>query len=1093
MRAERAANLIYNGGKTKKASSEATVTVEFDNSSKLFSTIKEKTLTISRTVKQSGQSKYRINGEVRTRQQILDLLRNAKIDPDGHNIILQGDIIQFTEMKSVERKQVIEEASGIAIYEDKKRKCLLELEKVETKLKEANIILTEREANLRELKKERDQAKRYKEIQKEIVDFKATHLHLQIKDKKQNIEEVESKIKKEKHKLESIEKTTKELQEEINNFKENIKDINKEIEEKGEKEQLILRKKAEDLRAESIRINSRMSVCNTEVIKIKQRDTQLKNSIQQTKERITTLNRSQKDQEKEKGTYLSKENSIQNKIKQFKSKHGISEDNTKRLEGIDQELNNLAKENLELEEERRITQQQAYQTNFILKDILSKINNIKGEEGNKLKIKEKGLEKIKINLGRLIEKDSKFAAKIPNLRAELHSKSEELARLQTRQAKISEFTMSDVATSRILEIKKQIKGIYGTVSELGEVDPKYSLALEVAAGSRTLSIVVEDDSVAHKCIKYLKENKLGVATFLPLNKIRELPQQPGIQNLIKQKGVEGKAIDLVRFDTKFKAIFSHVFGSTIITKDLSTSRKIGVGTIRMTTLDGDLVEKSGAMVGGFRQKRRGLGFKEKDSPKKIGKLENEISKIKKEILNLEQDRSKNENEIESLREDKANLEGEVIQKRKVLGIDQLKKLEGEKEHFLKSIKEEEQKLKVTLEQLKQNNKSQEELKKQLLKSNTQNPEINKKLEEFERERLNTKDKVNEINSNIKGINSQIQNLLEPEINRIEKILKQQEKEIEMFKKESQELQEKGKQVTQELKITQKEESKYQNNLKELIKKRYRLNERISNKEKAIGIQNEREKAYQKRVNNLSIDRAKVIAESEGLEKEFEEFKEGKIKRGFNVAELKLKIRETERELNKIGNVNLRALEIYEELEQELQKLIEKLEKLQSEKDDVMVMMQEIENKKIKVFMKTYKAISTNFKRIFNELTTKGEVHMLLEDKNNPFEGGVDIQIRLTSKKFMDIKSLSGGEKTIAALAFIFAIQEYQPSPFYLLDEVDAALDKKNAQILTNLIQKYASKAQYIVISHNDGVITEADQVYGVSMQEGVSKVISLKV
>ena len=203
--------------------------------------------------------------------------------------------------------------------------------------------------------------------------------------------------------------------------------------------------------------------------------------------------------------------------------------------------------------------------------------------------------------------------------------------------------------------------------------------------------------------------------------------------------------------------------------------------------------------------------------------------------------------------------------------------------------------------------------------------------------------------------------------------------------------------------------------------------------------------------------------------------------------------ENEKMLNSIGNVNLRALEVYESIQKEYQEIVDKTAKLKSEKDDVLNVMNEVEGKKKDIFMKTYKEVMKNFKQIFSSLSTKGEVIVNLENEENPFAGGVDMQVRLIGNKLLDLKSLSGGEKTLAALSFIFAIQEYEPSPFYLLDEVDAALDKKNSELLSKLIQKYADRAQYLVISHNDHIINEGEYVYGVSMQDGISKVVSLKV
>ena len=176
-----------------------------------------------------------------------------------------------------------------------------------------------------------------------------------------------------------------------------------------------------------------------------------------------------------------------------------------------------------------------------------------------------------------------------------------------------------------------------------------------------------------------------------------------------------------------------------------------------------------------------------------------------------------------------------------------------------------------------------------------------------------------------------------------------------------------------------------------------------------------------------------------------------------------------------------------------EKLTEKHEKLSVERQDVIKMMEEIDSRKADLFMKTFNIVNKRFIENFMSLSDKGQAYMELEDKEKPLEHGVEIKVKLPGNRFMDIKGLSGGEKTMATLAFIFAIQEFQPASFYLLDEVDAALDKHNSMRLSKLIKQYSNRAQYIVISHNDQVITEADQIYGISMQQGISKIVSLKV
>ena len=232
-----------------------------------------------------------------------------------------------------------------------------------------------------------------------------------------------------------------------------------------------------------------------------------------------------------------------------------------------------------------------------------------------------------------------------------------------------------------------------------------------------------------------------------------------------------------------------------------------------------------------------------------------------------------------------------------------------------------------------------------------------------------------------------------------------------------------------------------------------------------------------------------------LNQEFQQYEGVKLDLEKTEEQLKSEISKFERMMQDIGSVNMRALEVYDEAEKQYNEFLEKKNKLAKEKEDVMAMMNEIESKKKELFMRTFDVVNGNFKNFFTMLTTKGaEATMVLDNEENPFEGGVRINVKITGSKFLDIRSLSGGEKTMTALAFIFAIQEHEPASFYVLDEVDAALDKHNSERLAKLIRKYSEKAQYIMISHNDNVVSTADILYGVSMNEdGISQVVSLKI
>lgn len=1095
MRAEKSANLIYNGGKKGDPSKEAEVSIEFDNSKKIFP-INTDSVRITRTVKQSGQSTYRLNDETITRQQILDVLNAANIDPDGHNIILQGDIIRIMDMRPVERREIIDSISGISVFEEKKIKCLNELEKAEEKLKEAEIILTEREANLRELKKERDQAAKYKEVQENIKSHKATYIHIQLKQKNEKIEELDKKIKENQSEITKVQEVIDATKAEINSTKDEIKNITIEIEDKGEKEQLVLRKEIEELKTLIIKSVTRNDVCKSEINKIEARKLQLQNNIKELESKIKEFYNSKQKLAKDKIDLEKELALLEEKIKKTKQKYGIAD--FKDIEDLDKEIEAQINSIMSLQSQKQEVISKKEGINFKINSLEEKISSLKGskKEIEELKDKKAKLKKLSDDFSSLTAKDNSTASELSGLRKDLFSKTESLTRLQARDQAISERTFGDAAVKRILNLKNKINGIHGTVSELGVVKSKHALALEVAAGSRINSVVVDTDQTAAKCIQELKSQKIGIATFLPINKIKPRTSPAGIQTLLKKEGVEGLALDLVEYDKKFKDVFSYVFGSTLIVNSIETARKIGIGNVRMVTLEGDLMDVSGAMVGGYRQQGRIGGFKEEDLTKEISNLDKEIFSLRSLVKNLEKEKIEHENKLTELNNNKNSLEGDIIRIEKSLNLNvDISKLTSEHKDSLNNISSLEKEISEMNNKISLKNKEIEKLKqnKSKAREKLQNKELTEEISNLDNNKISLMEKVSNLNSEINSAETQINTILRPEIARTEKIIKDHEKETLDFSKESSDLSLMIKNRDKELRDKEDAEKKSYGRFKNLAQKRNSLNEKIQSKETNLVRHEEKIRSFEQKINGVSIERAKFVAEKEGLDKEFEEYKETPLKKGMVIDELKLKVREYEQFLAKMGNVNLRALEVYEEIAKEHGILVEKVTKLKLEKQDVLDMMAEIESNKKETFMKTYNVIYKNFRQIFSTLSTKGEAHFDLENPENPFEGGLDIKVKIIGNKYLDIKSLSGGEKTLAALAFIFAIQEHQPSPFYFLDEVDAALDKRNSEILSKLIAKYAEKAQYIVISHNDNIITEADQVYGVSMQDGISKIVSLKI
>ena len=1107
MRAEKSSNLIYNGGKTKKPAKHGEVSIYFDNANKRFPTDANE-VKITRIVRHNGQSIYKINDKLRTRQQIIDLLNLANIDPDGYNIILQGDIVRFVEMPPIERRMLIEEISGISAYEDKKHKAELEIEKVGKNLNDIEIILKERETYLKELKKDREQALKFKDMSDRIRMYSASMLKLQIDKKEAEKSDLEERYSKTKEALDKINGKISQLREDSAKRKEQINAISREIEEKGDKEQFSLNKEVESLKIELTKHTSRIEHLKNEIARLTQRKEELRDAIKETNDKIVQLGKEKASLEKQNESRLKEKEDISKKIAEFKQKNRLDslvdiekavDETDKKSEELQKEIHVLREEQHSLIRKKDILQMQISN----IDETIKKVSIIEKEHKNEiddLKHKRELFKQTTLKLNKCLEESSSLSIQLSGSKTKSSNANEELAKLKAKEITINEVKVADIATKKILGQKDKIKGIYGTVSDLADVPSKYALALEVLAGPRLKSIVVEDDEVATSCIKYLKENKLGTATFMPLNKIRQKETDSDAKKFANAKGSHGLALDIISYDHKFQNIFSYLFAGALIVENIDTARKIGIGKLRMATLDGDLLEQSGLMTGGFRT-RKAYGFKEKELTRDLDEYTTIISNLTNVIETLEKRKGENEKEIEKLRKERVELESSIIKAEKTLHLEPMDlELSKQKKDALKDESSSiDKNIEKITEKVSSLNKELTGLKigKQNLRqkiTELRDPALIAELSTFEEKNRQINESIVQIAAEMKNTNMQINTIHSPEIGKIQRILKQLDKEENDFNREMKELDSLIKSKNELLKQKEDAAKKFYIKFRLLYEERNKLDAETTKNEGVISQKLDESRDFEIKSNTLSIKKADLAAVLAGLMQEFQQYEGVKLDTAKNEEQLKGEISKFERLKSEIGSVNMRALEIYEQVEKEYNKLLEKKETLSAEKEDVLKMMQEIESKKKGLFMQKFNATTENFKNIFNKLSTKGEAYLQLENPENPFEGGLNVRVKISSQKFLDIRSLSGGEKTMTALAFIFAIQEHEPASFYILDEVDAALDKHNSEKFAKLIRQYSNKAQYILISHNDQIISEASNLYGISMDEhGMSKVVSLKI
>lgn len=768
LRADRMLEVIYNGGKGKQPADFAKVTIYFDNSDKKFP-IEESVVSVSRKVNRKGISIYKLNGRTVTREKILEVLYAANIQPDGHNIILQGDVTEVIEMSPLERREIIDEISGIAEYDEKRIKAQRELLTVAERLKESSIVLNERASLIEKLRQESKAAEEYKFLSRELDKLRASLAGKRLKEAEDAMTLLTKKIDEKEKSAETIDKEFEEAESALESREKFLDDTGKKFFDRSKDIAVI--KEIEKIRSEILRKKDRAVSAQAEA------------------QRLGSV------------------------IERLKTLH-----------------------------------------------------------------------------------------------------------LQTPQNK---------AVQEVLKLGKT--GVYGTIASLLSVAEQFAVAIEVAAGPHMYDIVTADTETAVECINFLKRNKIGRATFLPLDKIKPKPQENVKKySASSASGVFDFAINLIKFDKKYYNALSFVLGNTLVVDKIETAKRIGVGKTRFATLDGDLVERSGAMIGGFYYKQERFAVNE------IGKYESARQQLRQEAESLAGDIEKLEMHLKQLVTEEEHSSGE------------LSALEKEREKIVQDL------------------------------------------------------------------------------------------ESERTKR------------------------------KELYEKR-------------LTIQNE--------LNRLKIHRAKLEAELENIKIEFGNYKDVETY-DHEPSILETKLRETILAINKLGAINMKAVEEYSQQRAVYEELKSKVDKLTEERDRIFQIMAEIESKRKGTFFKTLSAIAEQFKQVFHDLM-EGDATLYLEEQEN-LESGLIIEASPAGRKLLNIDAMSGGETTLTALAFLFAIQRFRPAPFYILDEIDAALDKSNTKKAVELIKKYSANSQFIVITHNDTTIATADCVYGVSMQDGESKLVGIR-
>jgi len=1126
VRAGRLTDLIFNGGKKHKNPAKyCKVSLVFDNKERKMPIDSDEVI-LTRMIKSAPlkndpsnyYSKFYINEKSATFSDFVNVLNHARMSGDGYNIVKQGDITGFIERGGVERRKLIDDIAGISNFDSDIKKAETEKTEVDSNLERINIILNEINTQIRQLKNDRDSAYRYKELKDQLYETKAKIALKKKQDVETQITEIQKQIESYEVEKTKLNEKSNELKEEYAEDKKKLEEIEAQIADVGGDEVKEIKEKIDSIRSEEIKIEERVNYSNDEIQNLQNEQIELRTNLENLQKELDDNNSQkekleeevQKKQEilKEKDIELTglKENIAQSDDKSMDLAHELTkmreEYNQKNTEIHELKLKqdrlneNVDKLNLqiaELEETKNTYE-------FELKDIewQSEESKKEGKEKNK---KTQIIEK---NLFDYKKKEAKLAEQLTDIDNAIRNLEREKAKLQAEfDAMQSVSGQYNRAVHEVLKARNEkiLEGVHGTIAELAKVDEKYKTALEIAAGSRMQSIIVDDDEVAAKAIKFLQKQNLGRATFLPLNKM--VTGKPRGQALMAKNdsNAHGFAIDLVKFKPEYRGAFWYVFGDTLVVDSLDDARRL-MGGVRLVDLQGSLIEATGAMIGGSISKAQ-LSFSKTDRTRldeitnvlntaieNQEKLIEELASIRKEIVKIEDSlgeiRSKGTSDIQikdlDVRRKEFSGKLEILNKELVEKNNEKKELIKEAEELIIKIDE-------YILRINELDKIKEEKGKLLLKGTKK--ELAQKARSLEEEFSKLQEETLISNSDKEALTKKIQ-LLNERKEELEKNVENKEKQINEFKENIKELKEKRSGFKNELNALMKIEEKMTGKIKEFTQKRdgiYRKTVTIENELDKI---NTRVESY---YDLISRAKYRIPTLDDAINELDQELKLYNVtlktdEKLANVESLKDSMKVIEESMRELEPVNMRALEEYEHQSERKNKLDEDIKHLKEQKKNLIKLVDKITEKKKERFFEVFDAVNKNFKEVYAQLSEGGEAELQLENPDAIFENGMTIKARPRGKKVLLLNALSGGEKSIASLAFIFAIQHYDPSPFYVLDEVDMFLDGINAETVSRMVKQKALDSQFIMVSLRKVALKEANHVYGVTMRDtGISEMI----
>ncbi len=1116
IRAKESSDVIFSGGKDKKAMNFAEVSLYIDNSDS-FLAVENDEIKITRKLHSTGENEYFINDSKSRLKDIANLFLDTGVGKSAYSVIGQGKVERIISSSSKEIKSIIEEAAGIKKFQGQKNEAVKNLENVDTELEKIDLILNEVGENRDKVEKQAGKAQEYLELKKERDSLAKGIYQCEYNNKN-------SELDKSNQSKENLDSENNKLQTEFEEIENRLEIIDKEkielkkyIEENGNKNQE-LKREIESKEKEKVRISERCASYKREIEERESRVTAGESKIEEKRKSLAEL---------DKESLL-----VAQKIELLSEENQIFEKEIKDLEKSKEDFETAReikkKKVMELELEKMKLINEIENSNRRVKGSTNKINSLKEElEAANKKIFEAEKELVSAKKS----KEEKTLS-LENIKGRGEFLEKEISRCSQRMNKLSEIIRSSdydekryssklQALLRMEEnnegffkgvkevLNSKIPGVEGVFISLVNVPEKYMKAIEAGVPGNIQDIIVSTSDVAKKAINILKEKKVGRASFLALDTIKVTPKK---EPNIKLDGVIGLASNLVETQDRYKIVAEFILGNLLVVENMDTALKIIKNSLfagNVVTLSGELLSSRGRITGGdsgnstasqlFERKREIKQLKEQVEilKKRIEESVEEQNKINKELENFENEIDRIDSTEEELRKqvrlaseyfEECNSKVERVSKeiRTIkIELDEEIKYSEEFEKKITNSNNEMDKIQIIVNELK---KEEEE---DILKAQKINSIITQKREEFSDKKiifLNAQDRISQIERE-KDREEKEYKILLSEKEDIKQKISLLRKEVEVLEKSesalTQEIDERlQKYESENIEITEKKQinEKLSEEERELIKKRKEIDSFLLHKKDALYKLNDLIERLKSDLERLK-ENLESLEEIEGVEISIE-----------NLKEYKERFKSLDNRLKNFQAVNLLAIEEFKELNEKYTFLSSQKEDLVKGKNVLLDLIKEIDETIHSRFFTAYKAIDENFNKMCMETINNAEGKLILNNPDNFDECGVEIFVKFRNKKRQSLSLLSGGEKSMVAIAFIMGIFMFKPSPFTFLDEIEAALDEKNTRKLIGKLKEFTDKSQFILITHNKDTMRESESIFGVTMNKeiGISKIVPVK-